>query len=188
MSATRFSMFLATLLPLGGCSGTPTDSSTEDRDRVERAPGYHVHYGNNTVVLDTTIVRLALQTVDTANHRYTFSAPVLTDRNITLQPGRVLLLSGTALRKITGVQQTSDRVVVSTEYATRNEAIREGTIEWSRPLEFTPTLLQGAARGGERFAQAHVSGRECGRLPGRADSEFPDAGPYRASTLHSAIT
>jgi len=53
-----------------------------------------------------------------------------------LQVGSVVILAGKALRRVSAIEDRGGETVVSTQPATLNEAIQDGTIDWKRQLDF----------------------------------------------------
>jgi hypothetical protein len=66
-----------------------------------------------------------------------------------VQPNTVLLLSGTALRRVTSVATENNEIVIETAPATLNEAIKDGQINWKREILFNQPAarLSGNASG-----------------------------------------
>jgi hypothetical protein len=130
---------LAAALVLAGCSspvgphgGAPgTGSSTPAPSPGTTYQG--VSFTDNTVVLDAAAVRNGLHSEDGVTYRFAPGTPGLA----ALRPGRVVLMSGKALRKVTTVASEGGETVVGTTAAQLNEAIRTGTVGWSQPVNWS---------------------------------------------------
>lgn len=53
-----------------------------------------------------------------------------------IQVGSVVILAGKALRRVSAIEDRGGEIVVSTQPATLNEAIQDGTIDWKQQLDF----------------------------------------------------
>ncbi len=135
-------MMLATV----GCgAGSGTDLT--DPPAVtppETGSGYTITYAPNTIRIPDAVVEQALVSVDTGAKVYRFSADVLASSQTTLQPGRILLIPGVALRRIATVNTAGGVSTVTTSYVTLNEAIGDAAISWDAPLQFSSAVLAGA--------------------------------------------
>jgi hypothetical protein len=87
----------------------------------------------------------ALTDFDLDAQQYTFDADLLAQTGIDPEPGRVLMISGLSLRRVTDVSRDGGRVVVDTEFAALNEAIQDGEVAWDADLGFD------AGQTNERF-------------------------------------
>jgi len=118
-----------------GASGLAAALSEADRRLVVEADKttWDVKLSEKTTLVSGDAVA-ALVTADDDEHRYTFDKNKAAKRGLKLEAGRVLLISGRALRKIRNVEEKGDKLVVSTDYASLNEAIRDGEIGASATL------------------------------------------------------
>ncbi|MFN8543659.1 MAG: hypothetical protein U0807_05570 [Candidatus Binatia bacterium] len=99
-----------------------------------REPGrsvYNVTYTPETAVIPESVVDQKL--LRTEDARYVFASSATEIQALT--PGRVMLLSGLALRRVTGVQTVGSEIRVDTEAANLNDAIADGVVEWDHPFE-----------------------------------------------------
>lgn len=119
--------------PIGQCGG-----GTE----------FDVQWDPNTTLVDESQLAI-LKDADTDNHVYTFDAAGVASSGLDLSPGRILVIHGLALRKISSVQQAGPDLVVETEYATLTEAITEGTIAWDRLIDFSPETISSVTVAGQ---------------------------------------
>lgn len=78
----------------------------------------------------------ALTSSDPQSHTYRFDAAKLSAAGLTLAPGKVMLLAGTALRKVRSVRQEGGALVVETDYAALTDAIEEGHFGFDAKLAF----------------------------------------------------
>jgi len=134
-----------TLLVTLACS-SGSDATTEPPVTAppETGAGYSITYAPATVRIPEALVSQVLVSVDSAAHVYRFSASALAAADIVLQPGRILLVPGVALRRIAAVNTAGGVSTVSTAYVPLNEAIREAEITWDQPLRYTPAVMAGA--------------------------------------------
>jgi hypothetical protein len=86
----------------------------------------------------------ALVSADDSAYRYTFDAAAASAANLDLSRGRVLVIYAKALRKITAINSANGQIVVDTDFATFEDAMKEADIEFDQPMDFgSSTLLQG---------------------------------------------
>src|SRR5690625_1970700 len=78
----------------------------------------------------------ALISADQSSGDYVFDSAAAQKANISLREGEVLLLAGHSLVRITGVSESGGQVNVSTEPASLDDVIQDGTVAWDVPLEF----------------------------------------------------
>lgn len=78
----------------------------------------------------------ALLLADQTSGEYVFDRAAAENAGIDLTEGEVLLLAGHSLVRVTGVNESGDQVNVTTEPASLDEAIQDGTIGWDVPLTF----------------------------------------------------
>lgn len=122
-----------------------TDSSSDRIDSdFQNIEGFDAKLGSETTYIPEDVVSAGLVGSDTENHTYTFSADVLSDADLDLREGEILLIPGIALRRISSVSESGGQVSVQTEYATLNEAFENADISWNKPIEFTPDMLADA--------------------------------------------
>lgn len=122
---------------------------------------YEVAYTEKTVVIDDQTISSNLKSVsdDKAEYRFDKSATSAAQ----LQPGEIVLFSGLALRKVIGVSTTNNEIVVQTEETTLNQAIQDGTIGWTLPVNWMdlPESVYAATTvgtGSAAFQMAEVHG------------------------------
>ena len=130
------------IITLISCS---KDSSPDGIDSdFQNIEGFDAQLGSETTYVPDDVVSAGLVDSDTENHTYTFSADVLSDADLELREGEIILIPGIALRRISSVNESGGQVSVQTEYATLNEAFENADISWDRPIEFTPDMLADA--------------------------------------------
>src|SRR5690625_181741 len=78
----------------------------------------------------------ALLSADQTSGEYVFDRKAAQDADIALQKGEVLLLAGHSLVRIVDVSESGDQVNVSTEPASLDDAIHDGTVAWDVPVSF----------------------------------------------------
>lgn len=118
---------------LAGCDGAGPGEEDDPDPPLPDGIVYDVEYTDEAVVLEAEDAE-ALVEVDGA--RYTFDADALAEAGLTLSAGRVLLVEGAALRRITSVSEEDGRVVAETEDAALNELIESGTVAWELEVDF----------------------------------------------------
>jgi len=96
-----------------------------------------VKYSKDTLLVEGGALA-ALTTRDDKTHQYTFSKSKAAANNLVFKRGKVLLIAGLALRRITEVSETGDSILVKTEFATIADAIVDGTVGWKTKLSMTP--------------------------------------------------
>ncbi len=111
---------------------------------VEWSPDVTLVEGENLVLLWDQDIS------DPENYMFLFDGQGVDNAGLDFSPGRILVIEGLALRRITSVDTAGSGIIVSTEYATLNEAILNGTISWDYDVEFTP----------EKIASFIVNGKE----------------------------
>jgi hypothetical protein len=109
---------------------------------------YNVTLTDNTVFIDSLLVK-SLVRIDSADYVYYFegSDPKITE----LKAGDILLIYGTALRRVTNVTSDGDETRVETGYATLNEAIRDGEISWNKEINFKQGIIPVVQMKGENI-------------------------------------
>lgn len=95
---------------------------------------YEVKYTPQTVVMSNEAVVSHLRKMSDDGATFDFDSSSDEVRN--LKPGSVLLLSGVALRKVTGVVQTGGGIEVRTDPAQLTDAIQDGKIEARYDVNF----------------------------------------------------
>jgi hypothetical protein len=93
-----------------------------------------VTYTPQTVVVSAATVRSSLIAISPDGSTFTFSSPngVLAD----LKTGKVMLLQGTTVGKVTGVSQVEGHLVVRTAAATLTDLVENGHIAFTTPVNF----------------------------------------------------
>jgi hypothetical protein len=113
------------------CGDNSTDAG--DPPLKNDSTYYDVTYTDNTILIDGAALS-SIVDVDTANYVYTFMANEPKLANV--KTGDILLIHGLALRKVSVVNELGDNIEIETEYATLNEAIKDGTISWNKQIDF----------------------------------------------------
>jgi hypothetical protein len=151
-------MLGAVVLATAACSsGSDTVTDPPAVTPPETGSGYSISYAPTTVRIPDAVVPQALVSVDSASKVYRFNADALSAASVTLQPGRILLVPGVALRRIAAVNTAAGVSTVTTSYVSLNEAFREAEITWDAPLRYTPAVLAGARiRAGDEWLAPSV--------------------------------
>ena len=114
-------------------------------ETVDTARGatFDVTWSDNTVRLDRAETIRSLRRVSRSGATFTFSAAEPKVRG--LKPGQILLVWGIALRKVTEVEPSGERVIVRTDVASIPEAIRNGKIGWKTHATFAHGIVSPSA-------------------------------------------
>jgi hypothetical protein len=99
---------------------------------------YDVTLTDQTVYVDSTLAQ-SLVRIDSADYVYHFRSS--DPRIANLKPNDILLIHGVALRRVSSVSHQGDETVVETDYATLNEAIKDGTISWNKEINFSKGII-----------------------------------------------
>jgi hypothetical protein len=105
-----------------------TDWASDQANVITPEPGkitFEVTFSDDTVVVSADAVREV-----SGDHTYVLDAEAAVD----LEPGSVLLIPGTALRRVTGVEGSGGQVRVTTAFAALTDAIDDGDIRWDVAL------------------------------------------------------
>lgn len=109
---------------------------------------YEVDYAANTVVIDEQTLAATLVAVSEDNAEYRFQpTPAAVSQ---LQTGDIVIFSGLALGKVVDISQAGQQTVIQTEATTLDQAIRDGTIAWTYPVNWMelPDSVYAAATVG----------------------------------------
>ena len=132
----------------------------------------------NTVYFDSTALS-TLQKVDTTDFRYYFAAS--DQKAATLTPGKIIVLHRLALRKVISVATINQQIVVETEYATLNEAINNGHIEWDYGINFNSPMVPKLIQQGKAIEYNQISAdsfsieRKIGEFTYKISMKFNDS-------------
>lgn len=105
---------------------------------IQAATTYEVTYTPETVLFSPTSVASSVRKISDDGVTFTFDAASEDAKK--LKAGSVLLLTGVALRSVTGVSQVGDTIVATTGEAAITDAIEDGTIESKMPVDFGAML------------------------------------------------
>lgn len=127
-------------------TGLSCSSSTEpDEPGEAEVQGIEAELGSETVLLPEHIAETAITEADEEKHSYTFDGAVLSDANIEIEQGAILLIAGKALRRITSVNESGGQISVQTSGdVTLEDAFEEADIRWDGTLEFTQAVAEKA--------------------------------------------
>ncbi len=100
----------------------------------------NIKYSKDTLLVEGAALA-ALTKSDSKAHVYTFSKSKAGANGLVLKKGKVLLIAGLALRRITEVKEQGDSVVVKTEFASIADAIVDGSLGWKAKLSMTPNHI-----------------------------------------------
>lgn len=144
----------------GDSGDDPVGPDDPDPPETIQEAGVTAQLDPVTTYVDEALTEAALTEADTEAHRYTFDAATLEADGVELTSGRILLIHGVALRRITSVSESDGEVTVETAYATLPEAFQDAEIDWSQTTSFTPEALESAELvfEGEGLAPTAMSG------------------------------
>ena len=132
-------LLLLTTLATGCGSDDPVGPNPQSDDEFTT---FDVQLKDNVSYFDSTETNTLIK-IDSAAFRYHFDAS--NQKAAGLQQGDVLLIHGTALRKVSNVSTNSGEIVVETQDAFLTDAIESGTVAWNRDFDFeeaeTPSLI-----------------------------------------------
>ncbi len=132
----RFAL-LSILLTVSLSCSSSTETSTDFPD----IDGFDATIGENTTMVPPHVSEAALNSYDEENHIYRFDADILTDADIELEEGGIMLIEELALRKITSVSESNGEIEVETEFAALNEAFENLDLNMRQNIEFTPDVI-----------------------------------------------
>ncbi|MBN1774665.1 MAG: hypothetical protein JXB32_25615 [Deltaproteobacteria bacterium] len=115
----------------------PADSST-----------FEVEWRDEVTRVDAAQAALLLAS-DLAAGVFELDAAGVRAAGLDLGAGRVLVLDGLAVARITGVEPRGDRLIVQTEDATLVDAIERGTIAWEHDIRFAAERIAPPVVGGK---------------------------------------
>ncbi len=115
---------------------------------TDNSSTYNVVYNDNTIVIEKSELG-DLVSVDEEKHTYTFNSTNEKIKN--LQVGDILIIYGKALRKVSEIKIQNEIIVIETEYATLNEAIKSGKIEWDYGCDFTSAAKPVIVLAGKEY-------------------------------------
>lgn len=107
----------------GTCEEFPADSFVFDVTYQDDAQLI------SAVIMDNELVEVS---DDLAEYRFNTTASEIA----ALDVGDVVLFSGLSLRRVTDISEEDGEIVVTTENATLNELIRDGTVSWDYTVDF----------------------------------------------------
>jgi hypothetical protein len=103
-----------------------------------------VSYSAATVLIPKSLVSADLKAVSPNGATYTFTSDTGALRR--LKKGSVMLLQGVAVRNVTGVSKNGSGLVVSSTAAAITDLINNGTLSWSKAVDFANAYaIRGAA-------------------------------------------
>lgn len=140
--ANRFVLLLIALAALFPVGCGEDDPVAPDDNLGEEFTTFDVDWKEDVVYFDSTDIA-ALTRIDTAEERYHFHAD--NPKAASLAAGNILLIHGTALRKVVSTAVVGEEIVVETGEAYLTDAIENGKVAWNKAFEFeeaeTPALI-----------------------------------------------
>jgi hypothetical protein len=127
---------------------------------------YDVTYKPSATVIDDQTMTAHLLAGDETSLEYRFRSGAAAVAQ--LKPGDVVIFSGLALRKVVNVSTASGQIVVQTEEASLDQAIRDGTVAWRYPVKWLalPASAYTAAAGaGSGLQVAAIQGFDAAGQP-----------------------
>jgi hypothetical protein len=127
----------------GGQSGAPIAGMRKTWGlHVKDQPGtvFHVEYSDKTSIVDMRTVGRTLRGVSADHRIFIFQdSPELRQKLI---PGRCVLFEGLDLRKVDALAVDGKNLIVGTETAPLNEALKNARIKWNMPVDFGDLFKQ----------------------------------------------
>ena len=154
LNKTCLLFFITVVFIILSCDKSPTGLNATDEILTEDTFIFDVEWTPNTVYFDSTALS-TLQKVDTTDFRYYFAAS--DQKASALTPGEIIVLHRLALRKVISVATINQQIVIETEYATLNEAINNGQIEWDYGINFTKPIVPHLLQQGKAIAYNQIS-------------------------------
>ncbi len=129
---------LAILQGRSGSNGVSPGVSPEKLDYT-----FDVEWSEDTTLVDEHQLN-TLRQADMVNYVFRFDAQAVAASGLDISRGRVLVIHGLALRRITDVREEQGELIVTTSHANLNEAIYNGVIEWDYQVRFDESALEVA--------------------------------------------
>jgi len=123
-----------------GDEGEP--SNPERRDEFT----FDVTWDPQTTFVDEDNLNLIVD-ADPETHTYTFDKAGATEAGLDISEGRVVLIYGDSVRRITTITDTGTELVAETEFAALTDAISDGTIAWDYGVDFSPEKVTSVTFG-----------------------------------------
>ncbi|HEM49485.1 MAG TPA: hypothetical protein ENO27_04655 [Caldithrix sp.] len=116
---------------------------------------YDVTYTDETVLIDSLLAE-SLVRIDSADYTYYFESN--DPKILNLKADDILFIYGIALRRITNVTRNGNETMVETDYATLNEAIKDGEISWNKKISFSDGIVPVVQMKGTNIEYKSISG------------------------------
>lgn len=104
---------------------------------------WDVELASDAVVLDDDLAAAVLE-VDSGT--FVFDAGAFDPGLVAV--GEVMVVPGVGMGRVTGIDESGDRVAVTTSETNLGEVIENGTMAWEAPLDLTEGFMPGADSGG----------------------------------------
>lgn len=154
-------LLLLILLMMIGCGGDKKGSGNNEKIPEPDKSTYDVEFTDNTVVVKEDVMESFISS-DKASGVYKFKSDA--DELLNLKPGEIVFFYGNSVRKVKSVTEQGNEILVNTEYATLNEAIKNGTIGWENKIDWSSgqSEVQNSSLllGGEIFAAQETESSE----------------------------
>ena len=135
--------FLSTLLT---CS---KDDNKEQNSSGKSEASFNATFTEKTVYFTATEADKDVLSIDEDKNIFSFKNS--NEKAKGLKKGDVILIHGKALAKANKVTEQGNAIVVETEEATLDEAIEDGTIQWSTYCDFQPEMELRVAMGDQLY-------------------------------------
>lgn len=162
----------ASVLACGGGGPAPATSPTAP---VGVTTNYDVTYTDGTSVVEAANYESSLISVDEATGTYRFRQAEWLN---SLQPGQVAIFAKHALVRVLQVTPSGDEVVVTTEAAALNEAIKDGRVGWNYAVDWQALpeeTIEGFA--GQLVSSITAPMAMAAGQPFEADARLAQVGP-----------
>ncbi len=133
LSNLRYLLLITVLLFLTACPQNDNPNEPDENISEKSEGSFDVTFTKQTVYFDSTEIN-DIVSMDTVAHVYKFNKTSIKANEIQLN--NILLIHGVALRKVTKINHSGNEIIVETDDATLNEAIQDGTIQWTTYCDF----------------------------------------------------
>jgi len=124
-------------------------SGTRQSDKANEAAASGLAYATDVVTVGRETVGNALLHISDGGEEWVFSDNAR--EASALVPGRILVIPGLALRRVTHREQADGRIYLFTEQATLLDTVRDAQLEWTTAVDFHQATPAARERSGPLF-------------------------------------
>ena len=134
MKKLNFLMFIAALaLGFSSCGDDDSDSSPVQYQNI-----VDVDFTDETKYFDESAL-VALKSYDLEDNEFIFDED--DELASSIEEGDILFLYGIAMGRVDSITNEDGEIIIKISYAGLNELIKDGTLSWSREIEFTNDII-----------------------------------------------